>query len=205
MQLEGAVGDGEMPESKHHRAPRSGPGGAASAGHRAGHRGLRGLRLRHRAPGHRGGFWGFCDHYLEMVKSRSYVEEDSPGRRSAVATLSLGSAGLPPSPRALRPVRDRGGLVVAVCATADRPSVHTTPRGRAVVEVVAVPRPDHAGTYAAAVEVLAAIRGTKTKAQKSLRWPVGKLEIVGPRPRPRCARAGSRGCTSRRQRGRRCG
>jgi hypothetical protein len=35
------------------------------------------------------------------------------------------------------------------------------------------------------VEVLAAVRGAKTKAQKSLRWPVAKLEIAGPRPRGR--------------------
>ena len=34
-------------------------------------------------------FWEFCDHYLEMVKSRSYSEEDTPGRRSALAALSI--------------------------------------------------------------------------------------------------------------------
>ncbi len=49
-----------------------------------------------------------------------------------------------------------------------------------VAEVEAVPGPDHDGTYEAAVEVLTAIRGTKTKAQKSLRWPVARLEISGP-------------------------
>jgi hypothetical protein len=43
-----------------------------------------------------------------------------------------------------------------------------------------VARPAHQGTYEAAVEVLTAIRGTKTVAQKSLRWPVSKLAINGP-------------------------
>ena len=30
------------------------------------------------------------------------------------------------------------------------------------------------------MEVLSAVRGAKTKAQKSLRWPVARLEIAGP-------------------------
>ena len=33
-------------------------------------------------------FWSFCDNYLELVKLRSYADDDTPGRRSAVATLS---------------------------------------------------------------------------------------------------------------------
>jgi valyl-tRNA synthetase len=35
-------------------------------------------------------FWTFCDHYLELVKLRSYDEEDTPERRSAVAALAWG-------------------------------------------------------------------------------------------------------------------
>ena len=34
-------------------------------------------------------FWEFCNDYLELVKIRSYQEEDTPGRRSAIATLQL--------------------------------------------------------------------------------------------------------------------
>ncbi|TFG37404.1 MAG: valine--tRNA ligase, partial [Candidatus Aminicenantes bacterium] len=122
-------------------------------------------------------FWSFCDHYLELVKLRSYAEDDSPGKRSAVATLSL----------ALRAyLRLLAPFVPFVTeevwswrfATGDQPSVHTS-RWPGVAEVEAVPRPDHGETYAAAVEVLTAIRGAKTQAQKSLRWPVAKLEIIG--------------------------
>ncbi len=58
--------------------------------------------------------------------------------------------------------------------------VSTPPGGRSSPRSRRFPRPDHEGTYEAAVEVLTAIRGTKTKAQKSLRWPVARLEISGP-------------------------
>ena len=34
-------------------------------------------------------FWQFCDHYLELVKTRAYSEVASPERRSARATLML--------------------------------------------------------------------------------------------------------------------
>ena len=51
-----------------------------------------------------------------------------------------------------------------------------------MAEVDRVARADHDGTYDTAVEVLTAIRGTKTKAQKSLRWPVSSLTISGPEP-----------------------
>ena len=123
-------------------------------------------------------FWSFCDHYLELVKLRSYADEDTPGRRSAVATLGL----------ALRTfLRLLAPFVPFVTeevwswrfAAAGQPSVHTAPWPRSA-EVEAVPRPEHDGTYEAAVEVLTAIRGAKTVAQKSLRWPVARLGIRGP-------------------------
>ena len=42
-----------------------------------------------------------------------------------------------------------------------------------------MPRPEVDGTFEAAVEVMTKIRGAKTMAQKSLRWPVATLEIAG--------------------------
>ena len=47
-------------------------------------------------------------------------------------------------------------------------------------ELELVPRPEHQATLEAAVEVMTKIRGAKTLAQKSLRWPVASLEITGP-------------------------
>ncbi|MCW8984616.1 MAG: valine--tRNA ligase [Thermoanaerobaculales bacterium] len=43
-----------------------------------------------------------------------------------------------------------------------------------------VPQPEVDGTFEVAVEVMTKIRGAKTIAQKSLRWPVATLEIAGP-------------------------
>ena len=124
-------------------------------------------------------FWSFCDNYLELVKLRSYAEEDGPGRRSAVATLAWG---LHAFLRLLAPFLPYVTEEVWSWRFAgdgrDR-SVHTSP-WPLVGEVAAVPEPPERGTFEAAVEVLAKIRGTKTTSQKSLRWPVARLSIAGP-------------------------
>jgi valyl-tRNA synthetase len=123
-------------------------------------------------------FWQFCDHYLELVKLRSYSEEDTPGRRSALAALGLG---LNAYLRLLAPFvpfvteevwswRFAGG--------SGPKSVHIASWPKAS-ELEAVPRPEFDRTLEAAVEVMTAIRGAKTLGQKSLRWPVASLEIAG--------------------------
>jgi len=124
-------------------------------------------------------FWSFCDNYLELVKLRSYDEEDSPGRRSAVATLAWG---LRSFLRLLAPflpyVTEEVWSWRFAGEGRDR-SVHTA-AWPTLEEIDMVPAPEAQGTFDAAVEVLAKIRGTKTLAQKSLRWPVERLEIAGP-------------------------
>ncbi len=126
------------------------------------------------------GFWNFCDHYLELVKLRSYSEEDTPERRSAMAALSWG---LKTFLRLLAPflpfVTEEVWSWVFAAEEGRERSIHTA-AWPAVDEVDGVPRPDRDGAYDAAIELLAAIRGAKTTAQKSLRWPVARLEISGP-------------------------
>ena len=126
------------------------------------------------------GFWNFCDHYLELVKLRSYSEEDTPERRSAMAALSWG---LKTFLRLLAPflpfVTEEVWSWVFAAEEGRERSIHTA-AWPAVDEVDGVPRPDRDGAYDAAIELLAAIRGAKTTAQKSLRWPVARLEILGP-------------------------
>jgi len=124
-------------------------------------------------------FWQFCDHYLELVKLRSYSDEATPARRSAQAALGLG---LNTYLRLLAPfmpyVTDEAWSW-KFAGDGRLRSVHTAP-WPAVGEFDAVPKPEAEGGFEAAVEVMTAIRGAKTVAQKSLRWPVASLEITGP-------------------------
>jgi len=125
-------------------------------------------------------FWTFCDHYLELVKLRSYSDEDTPARRSAIAALCWA---LDSYLRLLAPFLPYVTEEVwswRFAGEGARRSVHTSP-WPSTDEIEAVPRPKVFGSFDAAVEVLTKIRGTKTTAQKSLRWPVARLDIVGPR------------------------
>ncbi len=124
-------------------------------------------------------FWQFTDHYLELVKLRSYAEEDTPGRRSALAALGLG---INVYLRLLAPFIPYVTEEVwswRFAGEGREQSVHTSP-WPTVGELEIVPRPEHEDTVEAAVEVMTKIRGAKTMAQKSLRWPVVSLEITGP-------------------------
>ena len=123
-------------------------------------------------------FWEFCDHYLELVKVRSYSEQDTPARRSALATLSWS---LKTFLRLFAPVipymTEEVWSWSFVAGGRDR-SVHTT-AWPTISEVKTVPAPSHELSYRAAIEVTGKIRGTKTDAQKNLRWPVSSLIISG--------------------------
>ena len=123
-------------------------------------------------------FWHFCDHYLELVKLRSYTDQDTPGRRSALAALGLA---LNAYLRLLAPFMPYVTEEVWSWSFAgeDRTkSIHTS-AWPTMAEFETVPRPGVEGTFEAAVEVMTKIRGAKTIAQKSLRWPVATLEIAG--------------------------
>jgi valyl-tRNA synthetase len=124
-------------------------------------------------------FWNFCDHYLELVKLRSYAEEDSPARRSAIAALAWG---LRTFLRLLAPFLPYVTEEVwswRFAGVGRERSVHTS-AWPTLAEVAPVAVPEVHGTFDAAVEVLTKIRGTKTTSQKSLRWPVARLSITGP-------------------------
>jgi valyl-tRNA synthetase len=125
-------------------------------------------------------FWNFCDDYLELVKTRSYADDDTPGRRSAVATLHYA---VKTFLRLLAPflpyVTEEVWSWRMAGEGRDR-SVHTT-AWPTVDEMAAVPEPDGgAATFTSAVEVLSKIRGAKSTAQKSLKWPVATLAITAP-------------------------
>jgi valyl-tRNA synthetase len=123
-------------------------------------------------------FWDFCDNYLEIVKVRAYAETPSPGRESALATLRLAlSVFLRLFAPALPFVTEEVWSWSFAGADRER-SVHTSPWPGAA-DFAGAPLARAGRSYAAAREVSGAIRGAKTTAKKSLRWPVAKLEVRG--------------------------
>ena len=123
-------------------------------------------------------FWEFCDDYLELVKTRSYSDDDSPARRSATTTLALSlrtylrlfAPFVPYIAEEVWSWRFAGEGRDASVHTTSWPSLH---------ETAAVQLPEHEGAFDCAIEVLGKIRSAKTQAQKSLRWPVARVEISG--------------------------
>ena len=119
-------------------------------------------------------FWHFCDHYVELVKARSYSETDQAGRASAHAALFWC---LKTFLRLLAPFMPYVTEEVWSWRFAGEGAdslVHST-RWPEVSEVQGV-----SGDPAAlevATEVVSAIRGTKTSAQKGQRWGVSALTI----------------------------
>lgn len=121
-------------------------------------------------------FWHFCDHYVELVKGRSYSEDDKAARNSAHATLywclktfvRLLAPFMPYITEEIWSWRFAGSGLDT--------SVHTTewPRVSEVAGIEGDPK-----AFEAATEVLAVIRGTKTSAQKGQRWGVKSLSVQG--------------------------
>lgn len=123
-------------------------------------------------------FWHFCDDYLELVKLRSYAEDQPDGRRSALASLGLA---LKTYLRLLAPFLPYVTEEVwswRFAGEGRNRSVHTSP-WPTLAEWDAVAELPVAGAYEAAVEVMSKIRGAKTIGQKNLRWPVDSLEVTG--------------------------
>ncbi len=121
-------------------------------------------------------FWNFCDHYVELVKGRSYVEGDSPEKRSAQATLFWGlktylrlfAPFLPYITEEVWDWRFKG--------EGRDSSVHTTawPNINEVGEIVGDPE-----AFNIALKVIGEVRGAKTAAQKGQRWGVDSLSVSG--------------------------
>lgn len=124
-------------------------------------------------------FWAFCDDYLELVKRRSYGEEDNEDRRSALATLALS---LKMFLRLFAPflpfMTEEIWSWRFAKSEGKEDSVHVAPFPTSA-EYEAIADPEHANCYAAGVEVLVKIRSAKTEGKKSLRWPISQLTVRG--------------------------
>lgn len=125
-------------------------------------------------------FWQFCDDFLELVKVRSYSEEDTPERRSATATLHQG---LETFIRLFAPflpyVTEEIWSWRFACGEGPSASVHRA-SWPSVEETVSVVEPEQRESFAVASDLLRQIRGAKTREKRSLRWPVSALQVSGP-------------------------
>lgn len=124
-------------------------------------------------------FWAFCNDYLELVKKRSYADEDSPARQSALATLCqslkmflrLFAPFLPYITEEIWSWRFARG-------EGKDASIHRA-KYPCAEEYAALSEPTKMGCYDAGVEVLTKIRSAKTEGKRNLRWPVATLKVEG--------------------------
>ncbi len=118
--------------------------------------------------------WGFCDDYLELVKSRAYNRDGAfpePAAASARAALRLALSVLL---RLLAPTLPYTTEEVwSWWKGADGSSIHRSPWPA----VADLPAGGTLGVAAVAAEALAAVRRAKTEAGLSLRAPVARLVV----------------------------
>ncbi len=124
-------------------------------------------------------FWDFCNDYLELVKKRSYEDEDTSGRRSALATLNQS---LKMFLRLFAPflpfITEEIWSWRYAKAEGRDGSVHRAAWPTAE-EYSALGAVGVNGCYAAGVEVLTKIRSAKTEGKVNLRWPIESLKVTG--------------------------
>ncbi|RAP26476.1 valine--tRNA ligase [Candidatus Marinamargulisbacteria bacterium SCGC AG-343-D04] len=119
-------------------------------------------------------FWMFCDHYLELVKTRAYKEEDVSKRRSALASLRYS---LSLFCRLFAPVFPYiTEEIWSWIFSQSSASIHKA-SWPTHSELDAVPVADSPAILENAITVLSDIRAAKTQAQKNMKFPVSQLTI----------------------------
>jgi valyl-tRNA synthetase len=123
-------------------------------------------------------FWNYCDHYLELVKVRSYHEEDTPGRRSAFATLAWSLKTFLRLFAPFLPYITEEIWTWSFAGTQNTPSIHKS-SWPVFEEVSSAARPRFDNIFELSVALISDVRGKKTSAQKNLKWPVENLAVKG--------------------------
>ena len=118
-------------------------------------------------------FWEFCDHYIELVKGRAYREENQEKRLSACATLEVTLSVLC---RLFAPVLPYISEEIWSWKFGGKTeSIHqATWPGL----ITCVGNETQSSCFQAAKQIMTDVRATKTQAQKSMKYPVEKIEVM---------------------------
>ncbi|MBP5296413.1 MAG: valine--tRNA ligase [Bacteriovoracaceae bacterium] len=116
-------------------------------------------------------FWNFCDHYLELVKHRSYQDQDKAGQLSAALVLSWS---LQQFLKLFAPFFPYLTEEIWHWRFSTGESIHRSlwPKAWEIKDLVPAQE-----LFDTATTILAAMRGAKTSQQKNLRWPIEKMQI----------------------------
>lgn len=118
-------------------------------------------------------FWDFCDFYLELVKSRAYALKDSERGLSALATLDLSLETFLKLFGPFMPYITEE--VWSWKHSGENSSIHLSSWPEAF-ELIDTTQSN--GQYLSiARSILNQVRGAKSTSQKSLKWPVEKIEV----------------------------
>jgi valyl-tRNA synthetase len=123
-------------------------------------------------------FWNFCDDYVELVKNRAYDNNNLDAEGAASARNALGLA-LAAVQRLLAPFLPF--VTDEVWSWWHDGSVHSA-SWPTLDELGGLTHGTNDSAYAAAVEVLGAIRRAKTEGKKSMRWPTQSVVVYAPTP-----------------------
>ena len=118
-------------------------------------------------------FWQFCDHYLELVKTRAYREENLKKRRSALATLRVSSELFL---KLFAPFLPYVTEEIWSWSFSKGQSIHVAPWPKKS-EYQLLEQNEHSGLINTAIAILTDIRSEKSKAQKNMKHPVQTLTL----------------------------
>jgi valyl-tRNA synthetase len=116
-------------------------------------------------------FWQFCDHYVELVKTRSYQDDNGPGQQSALSCLHLS---MQLFLRLLAPFMPHITEELWHAMRDEPGSIHCSPWPDSS-ELPATTETNSA--FSLATQIIEAIRTGKARQQKNLKWPVSQLAI----------------------------
>lgn len=123
-------------------------------------------------------FWFFCDNYLELVKGRIYSSDNEESRASAIATLSYSLSVFLRMFSPFMPYITEEVWSWFFAENQGQPSIHKS-SWPTIKEIQTVKAPNDFGVLNTVIEVVEAIRSEKSSQQKTLKWPVQTLEIIG--------------------------